>query len=150
MLQPVTPLDTRGMFRRGRDFPELWHHQQQIRMAVRAESLRDPRYLHAVLDLGVHALPHAYRAVVTEAGQTVAIDVTGAAGGEWTLVRDADRWSLWRGAPDAETTRVRVDQEAAWRLLFNALPEADAAHALRITGRAELAQPLLRARSVIV
>ena len=78
------------------------------------------------------------------------VDVSGSAGGEWTLVRDADRWSLSRGAPATETTRVRLDHEAAWRLLFNALPESDAAHTLSITGHAELARPLLRARSVIV
>ena len=134
----------------GRDFTELWHHQQQIRMAVGADPLPDPRYLHAVLDLGVRALPFAYRNVLADAGQAVTLEVSGSAGGEWTLMREADGWSLWRGAPDAEATRVRVEQDAAWRLLFNALPESDAAHALSVTGDTELARPLLRARSVIV
>jgi hypothetical protein len=45
---------------------------------------------------------------------------------------------------------VGLDQDAAWQLLFNALPEAEAARAVQVTGRAELAAPLLRARSVIV
>jgi uncharacterized protein (TIGR03083 family) len=134
----------------GREFTELWHHQQQVRMALGAESLADPRYLHAVLALSVRGLPHAYRDVAAAEGQTVVIEVSGQAGGEWTLSRTGDRWTLADGAPDGEAARVRLDQDAAWRLLFNALREAEAARAAQITGRAELAAPLLRARSVIV
>lgn len=134
----------------GREFTELWHHQQQVRMALGADSLPDPRYLHAVLALAMRGLPHAYREVDAAAGETVVIDVAGRAGGEWTLVREGDRWTLAEGAPDGETTRVRLDQDAAWRLLFNALPETEARRAARVAGREELAAPLLRARSVIV
>jgi hypothetical protein len=36
------------------------------------------------------------------------------------------------------------------KLLFNALPEGEAARAVRVSGRAELAGALLQARSVIV
>jgi hypothetical protein len=43
-----------------------------------------------------------------------------------------------------------VARDLAWKLLFNALPEAEATAALRIEGKPELAEPLLRARSVIV
>ena len=71
----------------GREFTELWHHQQQIRMAVGAESLPDPRYLHAVIDLAVRGLPHAYRDAAGATGETVVIEVTGQAGGHWTLSR---------------------------------------------------------------
>jgi uncharacterized protein (TIGR03083 family) len=134
----------------GREFTELWHHQQQIRMAVGADPLPESRYLHAVIDIAARGLPHAYREVPAEPGQTVVIDVSGAAGGRWTLLRERDRWTLLSGEPASATARVRLDQEAAWKLLFNALPEADAAHAVSISGRAELAGALLRARSVIV
>lgn len=134
----------------GREFTELWHHQQQIRMAVEAEDLPDPSYLHAVLAVSMLGLPHAYRDVAAAVGETIVLEVSGPSGGVWTLARVRDRWTLAQGAPAAETTRVRLDQDAAWRLLFNALPEADAARAVEVTGRAELAAPLLRARSVIV
>ena len=134
----------------GREFTELWHHQQQIRMAVGAESLSAPRYLHAVLALSMLGLPHAYRDVPAAVGETIVLEVSGASGGLWTLARVRDRWTLAEGVPASETTRVRLDQEAAWQLLFNALPEAAAVRAVQVTGRAELAAPLLRARSVIV
>jgi uncharacterized protein (TIGR03083 family) len=134
----------------GREFTELWHHQEQIRMAVGADSLPDARYLHAVIDIAVRGLPYAYRQVDGEPGQTILIDVTGAAGGQWTLVRERDRWALMRGEPGSATARIRLDADAAWKLLFNALAEADQAQAVSVSGRAELAHPLLRARSVIV
>ena len=134
----------------GREFTELWHHQQQIRMAVGADSLPDARYLHAVIDLAVRGLPHAYREVRAMAGDTLVIEVTGQAGGQWTLQRADDRWSLWCGAPAQETARVRIEDAAAWKLLFNALPESQALQAVSVSGRGELAVPLLKARSVIV
>ena len=134
----------------GREFTELWHHQQQIRMAVGADALPDARYLHAVLAVAMRGLPHAYRDVMANPGESVVVDVGGAAGGQWTVLRQDNGWRLGRGLPTSETTRVRLDDEAAWKLLFNALPADEAARAVIVTGRQELATPLLRARSVIV
>jgi uncharacterized protein (TIGR03083 family) len=134
----------------GREFTELWHHQQQIRVAVGASPLPDPRYLRAVIDVAVRGLPHAFRDVHAEPGETLTLDVTGAAGGQWTLVRESPRWTIYAGAPTVATTRIQLVDDAAWKLLFNALTEAEAAAAIRVTGRTDLATPLLRARSVIV
>lgn len=139
-----------GWFDIGREFTELWHHQQQIRMAVGAAGLADPRYLRAVIDIAVRGLPHALRNVPAEPGQTVVVDVAGASGDQWTLTRDELRWTLWRGVPASPTSRIRLSDETAWKLLFNALREHDAAAAVHIEGDADLARALLRARSVIV
>lgn len=139
-----------GWFDIGREFTELWHHQEQVRMAVGAPSLPDPRYLRAVIDVIVRGLPHAYRDVGAAPGETVLLDVTGPAGGQWALLRDAGRWTLHRGEPASPTARATMPDDVAWKLLFNALGEEAAAGAVRIDGRSELAAPLLRARSVIV
>jgi uncharacterized protein (TIGR03083 family) len=134
----------------GREFTELWHHQQQIRMAVGAAALTDPRYLNAVLDIAMRGLPFAYRDVEAGAGDTVVIDVSGASGGQWTLATERQRWTLFRGEPVSATTRIRLADDAAWRVLFNALPENETARAVQVDGRAELGRAFLRARSVIV
>jgi uncharacterized protein (TIGR03083 family) len=139
-----------GWFDIGREFTELWHHQQQIRMAVGAEALADPRYLRAVIDIAMRGLPHAFREVPAEPGETVAIDISGASGGGWTLAREPQRWTLWCGEPSSPTARVRLVDDAAWKLLFNALPAPEAERAVHIEGRTELASAFLRARSVIV
>ena len=139
-----------GWFDVGREFTEVWHHQQQIRMAVGADSLSDPRYLRAVIDLAVRGLPHAFREVKAEAGETVVIDVSGGSGGQWTLMRDVDRWSLWTGQAPHPTARIRLSDDTAWKVLFNALPVADATRLTEIDGRSDLAQPLLGARSIVI
>jgi uncharacterized protein (TIGR03083 family) len=139
-----------GWFDLGREFTELWHHQQQIRMAVGADALADPRYLAAVIDVAVRGLPHAFRDVPAEAGQTVAIDIGGPSGSQWTLAREEQRWTLWRGKPPAATASIRLSDQTAWQLLFNALSEGDAGRAVLIEGRTDLGRALLRARSVIV
>src|SRR5262245_19446788 len=112
--------DSAGWFDIGREYTELWHHQQQIRMAVGAEALADPRYLGAVIDVAVRGLPHAFRGVPAESGESIAIDIRGASGGRWTLLREEPRWTLWRGEPQSPTTRIRFTDETAWKLLFNA------------------------------
>jgi hypothetical protein len=43
-----------------------------------------------------------------------------------------------------------LNEETAWKLLFNALSDEDAARAIHIEGQADLGRALLRARSVIV
>ncbi len=139
-----------GWFDIGREFTELWHHQQQIRMAVGADALADPRYLGAVIDIAVRGLPHAFRDVPADPGHTVAIDISGPSGGQWTLSHEEHGWTLWRGRAPASTASLLMNDDAAWKLLFTALSERDAAEAVQIDGRTDIGRALLRARSVIV
>ena len=98
----------------------------------------------------MRSLPHAYRDTDAESGATLTIEIAGASGGVWTLRRDADRWSLWIGAEPEATARVRMTDETAWRLLFNAVPADRVAGLLTVSGDALLVAPLQQARSVIV
>ena len=139
-----------GWFDVGREFTELWHHQEQIRLAVGAASLTDPRFLHAVLEVALRGLPHAYRNVSGVEGDAVVIEATGPAGGQWTLQYSSTGWKILAGVPPAATTRVRMSADNAWRLLFNALKGDMGRAAVQVEGRADLAEPLLAARSVIV
>jgi len=142
--QPDGWLDT------GREFTEVWHHQEQIRIAVGADSLADHRYLAAVIDIALRGLPHAFADVTAQTGETVVIDISGASGGQWTLMRDVDRWSLWAGQAPNPTARIRLSDVTAWKVLFNALPAADAIRSTQIDGWTELARPLLHARSIVI
>jgi len=139
-----------GWFDVGREFTELWHHQAQVRAAVGIDSLQDPRYLRAVLELAVRGLPHAYRNVLASHGTTVSLVVVGPSGGTWTLARESEHWTISEGEGDNPDARITVSEDAAWRLLFNALSEAEAIREARITGNRDLAMPMLASRSVIV
>jgi uncharacterized protein (TIGR03083 family) len=139
-----------GWFDLGREFTELWHHQAQVRDAVLAPPLRDPAWLHAVLLIALRGLPHAFRETRVETGRTLTIEITGTAGGVWTLKRDDRQWKLWAGQESGESARVTMSDDTAWRLLFNALPPERAKSLVARSGDADLLDPLLRARSVIV
>lgn len=139
-----------GWFDVGREFTELWHHQQQIRLAVGAPPLADPRYLRAVIEIALRGLPHAFRDAPAEPGQALAIGVEGPAGGTWSLVREAGGWTLHSGEPPVADARVRFSDDVAWKLLFNGLREPEARDSIEVEGSRALAEPLFRARSVVV
>ena len=135
----------------GREFTEVWHHGAQIRDAVGAGPFPNAGWLHAVLQIAMHALPYAYRDVPPRPGLSVVVDVTGAAGGTWTVWHDADRgWDVEEGRRPLPSMSATLPDDVAWRLLFNALSIADARSLVRVDGDATLALPLLQARSVIV
>ena len=135
----------------GREFTEVWHHGAQIREAVGAGPFSDPRWLRAVLEIALRALPHAYRDVPGHTGVSVAIVITGRAAGAWTLTYGSGAWELEAGrlAGSAAATATMAD-ETAWRLFFNAVPLHDAQSLVQVDGDAAFALPLLRARAVIV
>jgi len=134
----------------GRELTEVWHHGSQIRDAVGAGPFSDPRWLQAVLEIAMHALPHAYRDMPVRSDRSVSIRITGRAPRAWTLHGRVGTWEMGEGQrPDATATATMPD-EVAWRLFFNALSPSEARSAVHVDGDADLARPLLHARSVIV
>jgi uncharacterized protein (TIGR03083 family) len=134
----------------GREFTEVWHHGSQIRDAVGAGPFSDTRWLRAVLQIAMHALPHAYRGVPGRPGQSVAIEITGGASGTWTLRYGEGGWDVDEGDPSEPDATATMTDEVAWRLFFNALSPSQARSLVQVAGDASMALPLLRARSVIV
>jgi uncharacterized protein (TIGR03083 family) len=134
----------------GREYTERWHHQAQIRDAVGAPGLLQRRWLHPLLDLSVRAFPRAYEGVDAAPGTAVVFQVDAEGENAWSVVRDASGWQVLRGAADDAATHVRTDADTAWRILYHALPPDAARVRVSITGDAALAEPMLRARSVMV
>ena len=133
----------------GRDYTERWLHQQQIRVAVDAPGLLERRWLFPVLDLFVRSLPHTYRGIRREDGTAVGLEITGDAGGHWTLVRTEGRWQLFGGALAANTAAVSMTTDTAWRLFSKALKtDADKAR-VTISGDHALGAGVLGALAVI-
>lgn len=143
-------MESAAWFDIGREFTEQWHHQTQIREAVGAPPLSDPAWLHATLAIALRGLPHAYRDHQAADGTALVIAITGPAGGTWTLERTAGSWRLLGGRPAAPAAEAALSDDAAWWLLFNGLPPDRAASAIAISGDRALADPLLRARSIVI
>lgn len=134
----------------GREYTEHWHHQMQIRDAVGRPRLIAPRWLEPLLDISVRALPSAYAATTAPAGTTVTVQVTGETTGTWSVVRETDRWQVKRGRPPTPDASVTIAADDVWRLFYNALSGEAVAQRVLVEGNADLAAPLLRARSVVV
>jgi uncharacterized protein (TIGR03083 family) len=134
----------------GREYTEHWHHQAQIRDAVGAPGLSARRWLHPVIELSLYALPVAFKGFDAAEGTALAVEVTGEAGGTWSLVSTDGGWRLWRGAPPQPAGRARMDGDTAWRLLFNALSPEAARRRIEAEGDPALLERLLAARGVMV
>ncbi|HWM92162.1 MAG TPA: maleylpyruvate isomerase family mycothiol-dependent enzyme [Thermoanaerobaculia bacterium] len=132
-----------------REYTERWHHQQQIRDAVGAPGITGRRLMYPVLDAFLRALPHTYRAVEAGDGTAIAVEITGEAGGEWALVREGGRWQLYEGAPDDPRTRVRMDQDTAWRRMTKGITKEQAAERSEVTGARSLGEPVFGMLSIM-
>jgi len=99
-----------------REYTEQWHHQQQIRDAVKREGAKEPELFAPVLAAFVRALPVTYRDVDAEDGTSVGLEIEGTAGGEWLVLCDGGAWKLYEGTDPNANARVRIDQERAWRV----------------------------------
>jgi uncharacterized protein (TIGR03083 family) len=132
-----------------RELTERWHHQQQIRLAVGAPPLTDPRWSRPVLETFLRALPHRYRSVEAPPGAALEIRIAGAEPYVYTLRREAAGWSLWHGAVAAPDAAVALDEETAWRLLTNGLAPAEAGRRAAVAGERPLILPLFETLAVM-
>jgi len=133
----------------GRDYTERWLHQQQMRDAVGAPALTGREWLHPVLDLFVRALPNTFREIVREEGTSLRLAITGPAGGEWTLRREAGDWRLYVGTASEPDATVTLSDDAAWRLFSKGLAPEAARARVRIDGDQALGATVLGALAVL-
>lgn len=134
----------------GREYTERWHHQMQIREAVGAPGLLERQWFEPVVELSVRALPPTFAGLDAPQGTTTTLTVTDACPGSWSVVRDAARWVVLRGRPDAPDAEVALAADDVWRLWFNALPPEFARSRACVSGDDALVTRLLGARAVLV
>lgn len=121
-----------------RDYTEFWVHQQQIRDAVARPGADRPALLRPVLITFLHALPHTLRAEARPAGTTVLVEITGPAGGRWSVVSDGAAWTLTEAGPGEPAATVRMDQDTFWRLATRGITVAAARERTEAYGEPDL------------
>lgn len=132
-----------------REYTERWAHGQQIRDALGRPGLFSRRMFAPVLDAYVRALPHTFRDIVAPAEVQVVVDITGDAGGVWTLVYDVAGWALHAGRGADPRASVTLDQDAAWRLFTKGLTPDDARRRTTIVGDPALGAKVLETVSIL-
>lgn len=142
-------MSSTNWFDTAREYTERWHHQQQIREAVGAGGITGRAWLHPVLDTFLRGLPHAYGDAAAAEGTVVTYEITGEAGGTWSLSREDGSWRLYAGGDAGATARVTTDQDTAWRLMTKGLRPAQAAERVRIDGADALGRPFLHMLAIM-
>jgi uncharacterized protein (TIGR03083 family) len=132
-----------------REYTERWHHQQHVRDAVGKPGLKDPQYMAPVLAALVWAMPRAFAAVSAEPGTSVTLTINGPSGGRWTVVREADAWTLYAGAPTQPDVDAVIDEDAAWRLFTRGLNDAQSRAAVTLRGDEALGAAIFNMVSII-
>jgi uncharacterized protein (TIGR03083 family) len=132
-----------------RDLTEHWHHQQQIRLAVGAPLLLEPRFSVPVFDTFARALPVAYGETDAPPGATVTLTIAPPVSRAYTLARGARGWTLGDGAGDAAGVRVELDGETAWRVLTGGLPPGEGRARAKVAGDERLAAPVFHAVAIM-
>ncbi|HET7746502.1 MAG TPA: maleylpyruvate isomerase N-terminal domain-containing protein [Vicinamibacteria bacterium] len=133
----------------GREYTERWHHQQQVREAVGAPLLVEPRWLRPALDVAAHALPRAWAATRAPVGTAVQVRVEGPSGGAWVLHVFPAGWTLLEGEDGAAAATIITDEDTAWRLWHKALAPEEARSRVRVVGDAALAEPFFEALALM-
>jgi uncharacterized protein (TIGR03083 family) len=128
-----------------RELTERWHHQQQIRDATRRPPLYDPRFFRPVIETFVRALPHTYRAVEAPAGSAVRFQI--AEVGQWSIVRNGERWIL--GEEERPLATVCMSGDTAWRLFTKGLTREAARSRVEISGDRRYGEPVLSTLAIV-
>ena len=132
-----------------REYTERWHHQQQIREAVRKPLLTDPVWFAPVLAAFAHGLPRAYSNVSASAGTTVRVIMSGPSGGTWVVVRNDAGWMLCDGRRDQPAAQVVIDENDAWKLFTKSIAREVVERKTVIEGDRELGLKALDTVSII-
>jgi uncharacterized protein (TIGR03083 family) len=131
-----------------REYTEWWHHRQHIADAVGRPG-SDPESIALALRTFAFALPRGFEGIDRPPDTAATLDVTGDGDGAWSVVRQADRWRLFEGAPERPAARVTLPVEIAWRRYTAGLSGDAARQAASIEGDPELGDALLSAVAII-
>ncbi|MBA4849621.1 maleylpyruvate isomerase N-terminal domain-containing protein [Emticicia sp. BO119] len=130
--------ESRTWFHVAREYTEKWHHQQQIRLAVGKEGeLYAKEFYWPHLETSMRALPHHYRTLTGDEGDTIQFVVTGEGGGTWNLYHENSQWFLVQENVTEPICKVIIEGAIAWRLLTKGISKQEARNYISIEGKQE-------------
>jgi uncharacterized protein (TIGR03083 family) len=141
--------ESTNWFDTAREFTERWHHQQQIRLAVKRPGILTREFYYPVLDCFMRALPYAYRNVPGKSGMLAQFDISGECGGKWYLYKDRATWKLVASPMGEKISETTIPQEIAWRIFTKGISRDEAKAQIHVTGSAEIGLHILGMISIV-
>ena len=94
-------------------------------------------------------LPRTFRNTEAASGTSISVQITGEAGGEWSLVRQDSGWVLFESHNPQAVCRVQIDQDLAWRLFTKGLSRDIVRRQVHIDGDKTLGETVLEMVSIM-
>jgi uncharacterized protein (TIGR03083 family) len=135
-------------FHIAREYTEKWHHQQQIREAVRKPGIMTAELYHPFLDTFMRALPFTYRHTAAPAGTVLQFTLTGIGGGSWFL-QQQDQWELIPQPTATPAAHTTIDGPVAWKLFSKSWRRKEVVSYVTIEGNQDLGDVVLDMVSVM-
>ncbi|MBZ0279771.1 MAG: maleylpyruvate isomerase family mycothiol-dependent enzyme [Anaerolineae bacterium] len=132
-----------------REYTEFWMHQQHIRDAINRPGLKERRFFNPVLQAFIRALPVTFRSTSAPLDTLVKLVISGEAGDEWHLVREANGWMIYKHTDLQPSSTVTMDAETAWRLFTKGISREAAQAHTSIEGDRLLGMRVLETVSII-
>ena len=132
-----------------REYMERWVHQQHIRDAVGRPGQGEPEFVRPVIAASMNALPIALARHATGDARSIVVEIDGAAGGVWSVLKQTGEWELFEGASSAARTRVSVGADEWWRVVTLGMRPEDAWAKARIDGDPDLARAIFAAVAIL-
>lgn len=136
-------------FHIAREYTEKWHHQQQIRDAVKKPGIMTKEFYYPLIDTFMQALPHTYRNIKANGGKVVEVIVSSEIGGTWYLTAEENSWLLTKIRPADVDATVTIDPDTAWKLFTKAVTSDEAEKRMIFQGDKSLGKPILTMLSVM-
>jgi uncharacterized protein (TIGR03083 family) len=131
--------ESQNWFHIAREYTEKWHHQKQIREAVRRPGIMEPEFYSPLIQTFMYALPHTYRNVDAPDGSAVHVKI---GDHQWTTTREPNRWAFTQASAKSDVS-IEIDPDVAWKLFTKGITKQEAATTIRFKGDEALGKPIL-------
>lgn len=136
-------------FHLAREYSEKWHHQQQIREAIGAETvLLETEFYLPFLDVSMRALPYHYRNMDAPAGTIIQFSIADIPA-SWYLWRTDFGWQLFSESSQSPVCQVILTKSIAWKIFTKAVIATEARKHVTIQGNELLGEGILNMIAVL-
>lgn len=141
-------MESRNWFHIAREYTEKWHHQQQIRYALKCPELLYSTELYLpYIETSMRALTHHYKEIKANIGDGIEFKVSET--GTWNLIYGESGWEITDNQINNPTCKVIIPQKLAWKIFTKAAKSEESVNQIEIIGDQSLGKHILRMLAIM-